>query len=235
MNWSEVREETLEANRAVVEAGLVLLTWGNVSVRHVTEPVMAIKPSGVAYDELTPESMVIVAIETGEVVDGELRPSSDTATHLELYRAFPSAGAVVHTHSTHAVAFAQAHRDIPILGTTHADHFRGAVPVTREMTPEEVAEDYEGNTGRVIVETFRTRGIDAADVAGVLVASHGPFAWGTSAAGAVENAIVLEECARMALATSAINPSVSHAPHHLTEKHFLRKHGSGAYYGQGAR
>lgn len=235
MNWNELRIETLEANRAVVEAGLVLLTWGNVSVRHATEPVMAIKPSGVAYDELSPDSMVIVSIETGDVVAGELRPSSDTATHLELYRAFPSAGAVVHTHSTNAVAFAQAHRDIPIFGTTHADHFRDAVPVTREMTPDEVADDYEGNTGRVIVETFGTRGIDAADVPGVLVASHGPFAWGKSAVGAVENAIVLEECARMALATSAINPSVSRAPLYLTEKHFLRKHGSGAYYGQGPR
>ncbi len=235
MSWNELRAQTLEANRAVVEAGLVLLTWGNVSVRHATEPVMAIKPSGVAYDELTPESMVIVSIETGETVDGALRPSSDTATHLELYRSFPAAGAVVHTHSTYAVAFAQAHRDVPILGTTHADHFRDAVPVTREMTPTEVAEDYEGNTGRVIVETFKTRGIDAADVPGVLVASHGPFAWGKSAVGAVENAIVLEECARMALTTSAINPSVSRAPQYLTEKHFLRKHGSGAYYGQGAR
>ena len=232
MHYEQLRRDTLEANRAIVDAGLVLLTWGNASVRHPEEPVIAIKPSGVDYAALSPESMVVVSIESGEVVDGELRPSSDTATHLKLYRAFPEALAIVHTHSREAVAWAQARKDIPILGTTHADHFRSHIPVTRMMTESEVADDYEENTGLVIVETFRERGINPAHVPGVLVASHGPFAWGTSAASAVENAIVLEAAAAMARDTFAVNPDTVAAPGYLTEKHWLRKHGSDAYYGQ---
>ncbi len=228
----EIQKETLQANRAIVDAGLVLLTWGNASVRHPTEPVIAIKPSGVSYDALDAESMVLVSIDSGEVVGGDLRPSSDTATHLEIYRAFPEARAVVHTHSAKAVAWAQAHRDIPIFGTTHADHFRDAIPVTREMRPEEVENRYEYNTGVVIVETFQSRGIDPAAVPGVLVANHGPFAWGTDAAKAVENAIVLEAVAAMAMDTLSINPGSERAPEYLTDKHWLRKHGKDAYYGQ---
>ena len=228
----ELQKETLRANQAIVDAGLVLLTWGNASVRHASEPLMAIKPSGVSYDSLDAESMVLVSIETGEVVSGALRPSSDTDTHLEIYRAFPNVQAVVHTHSSNAVAWAQAQRDIPIFGTTHADHFRDAIPVTRPMKPREVQDRYEHNTGAVIVETFRTRGIDPAAVPGVLVANHGPFAWGADATKAVENAIVLEAVAAMALNTRAINPRSDRAPEYLTDTHWLRKHGANAYYGQ---
>jgi len=232
MTHYEIQKETLQANRAIVDAGLVLLTWGNASVRHPTEQVMAIKPSGVSYDALDAESMVLVSIETGEVISGDLRPSSDTATHLEIYRAFPEARSVVHTHSAKAVAWAQAHRDIPIFGTTHADHFRDAIPVTRPMTQAEVEDQYEYHTGLVIVETFQSRTIDPAAVPGVLVASHGPFAWGADATKAVENAIVLEAVAAMALDTHTINPGSERAPEYLTEKHWLRKHGKHAYYGQ---
>jgi L-ribulose-5-phosphate 4-epimerase len=219
----ELQKETLRANTAIVDAGLVLLTWGNASVRHPSEAVIAIKPSGVSYDSLDAEAMVLVSIETGEVLSGDLRPSSDTDTHLEIYRAFPDAQAVVHTHSSKAVAWAQAQRDIPIFGTTHADHFRDAIPVTRPMKPEEVQDRYEYNTGAVI---------DPAAVPGVLVANHGPFAWGATATKAVENAIVLEAVAAMALESLLLNPDSGRAPEYLTEKHWLRKHGKNAYYGQ---
>lgn len=236
MKYEEIRTAAWQANMRIVEAGLVLLTWGNAGVRHPEEPVFAIKPSGVAYDDLTPETMVIVSIETGEVVDGAYRPSSDTPTYVELFRALRAAGAIVHTHSEYAVACAQAHCDIPILGTTHADHFRDAIPVTRPMTAAEVEGAYEANTGLVILETFRDRGIDPAEVQGVLVANHGPFAWGPTGGAAVENAIVLEAVARMALYSGQLNGGTfpAAAPRHLTEKHFLRKHGPGAYYGQGS-
>jgi L-ribulose-5-phosphate 4-epimerase len=232
MTIQQLRTETLAANRAIVDAGLVLLTWGNASIRHPSEPVMAIKPSGVDYKELSPEAMVLVSIETGEVVEGALRPSSDTDTHLEIYRAFPTAQSVVHTHSARAVAFAQAHRDIPILGTTHADHFRDAIPVTRPMTEAEVGDRYEYNTGLVIVETFRKRGIDPGHVPGVLVANHGPLAWGKNGTDAVHNAIVLEAVAAMALDTASLDGALPAAPRYLTEKHWQRKHGKDAYYGQ---
>lgn len=234
VKYEAIRTAAWEANRNVVQAGLVLLTWGNAGVRDEQEPVFAIKPSGVQYDELTPESMVIVSIETGEVVDGDYRPSSDTPTYRVLFERFPAVRAIVHTHSGNAVAFAQAHRDIPIYGTTHADHFRSAIPVTDLLSPAEVAAEYEAATGELIARTFTSRSLDPLDVPGVLVANHGPFAWGSTATGAVENAIVLEACAEMARRTESLRPDVVPAPTFLTEKHFLRKHGPAAYYGQKA-
>jgi L-ribulose-5-phosphate 4-epimerase len=194
---------------------------------------MAIKPSGVAYEVMGPEDMVLVSLETGEVVYGALKPSSDTPTHLHLYREFPEIGAVVHTHSTHAVSWAQAERDLPCLGTTHADHFYGAVPVTRRLRSEEIAVGYEHYTGAVIVECFVDRCIDPLAIPGVLVAGHGPFTWGPTPRKAVENAIALEATARMALDTLRINPQAVAIDQALLDKHYLRKHGSGAYYGQG--
>jgi L-ribulose-5-phosphate 4-epimerase len=230
-NHHRIKQEAYDANLRIVDAGLVLLTWGNASVADRDAGVFAIKPSGVAYDELSAESMVIVGIESGEVVEGDFRPSSDTPTHAELYRAFEGVGAIVHTHSHFAVCYAQAARDIPVFGTTHADHFAGPVPVTRDMTQREVESDYELNTGKVIAEHFRTNGINPHDVPAVLVAHHGPFAWGPNADKAVENAIVLEEVARMGLHTRALGAG-EEAPRHLVEKHFSRKHGPNAYYGQ---
>ncbi len=232
MKYEAIRTAAWEANRHIVQAGLVLLTWGNAGVRDEDDPVFAIKPSGVQYDELTPESMVIVSLETGDVVDGVYRPSSDTPTYRVLFQRFPGVRAIVHTHSGNAVAFAQARRDIPIYGTTHADHFRSAIPVTAMLSPEEVASEYEAATGNIIANTFSERNIDPLHVPGVLVANHGPFAWGVSAPKAVENAIVLEACAEMALRTETLRPDATPAPKFLTEKHFLRKHGPAAYYGQ---
>ncbi|TVR74853.1 MAG: L-ribulose-5-phosphate 4-epimerase AraD [Spirochaetaceae bacterium] len=232
MNYQKIREEAYVANIRIVEAGLVLLTWGNASVADHETGVFAIKPSGVAYEDLSAESMVVVDIMSGDTVEGDLKPSSDTDTHAELYRAFDRIGAIVHTHSHYAVCFAQVPQSIPILGTTHADHFRHAIPVTRDMTEEEVTGAYELNTGKVIVECFRSAGISDRDVPGVLVARHGPFAWGSTGTKAVDNAIVLEEVARMGMHTAAIAPDITGAPPHLTEKHFTRKHGPQAYYGQ---
>ena len=231
-DFLEIQHQAYESNLKIVEAGLVILTWGNASVRHPTEPVMAIKPSGVSYDDLSAQAMVLVSIETGEVLQGDLRPSSDTETHIELYRAFPTCRAVIHTHSPRAVAWAQAARDIPIYGTTHADHFRSDIPVTRQLTPQEVKEAYERNTGFVIVETFQGRGIDPAAVPAAIVANHGPFAWGESAKKAVENATVLEAVAAMAIETEMVNPRAARVPRYVSEKHYERKHGAGAYYGQ---
>jgi L-ribulose-5-phosphate 4-epimerase len=231
-NYRRIREQAYEANMRIVDAGLVLLTWGNASVADHEAGVFAIKPSGVDYDDLSADAMVIVTIEDGTVVEGDYKPSSDTPTHAELFRSFEGTGAIVHTHSHFAVCYAQAMRGIPVYGTTHADHFRDAVPVTRDMTPNEVASDYELNTGRVIVEAFRNAGISEHDVPAVLVARHGPFAWGPSAKKAVENAIVLEEIARMGIHTATIATGQEGAPKHLTEKHFTRKHGPHAYYGQ---
>jgi L-ribulose-5-phosphate 4-epimerase len=229
MNHRDIREACCEANRRLSAIGLVDLTFGNVSVIDRAAGVLAIKPSGVDYADLTPEQMVIVDLE-GKVVEGTLRPSSDTSTHRKLFLAFPKIGSVVHTHSRNAVAFAQALRPIPCLGTTHADHFRGEVPVTRHMTPGEISGDYEWETGKVIVEAFAKR--DPLEVPGILVAGHGPYAWGPTALKAVEYALALEICAEIALKTLALNPSISELPAALREKHFLRKHGKDAYYGQ---
>ncbi len=232
MAYENLKQQVLKANLALVEAGLVVLTWGNASGADRKAGVMAIKPSGVSYEDLAAEDMIVLSIETGEVVEGSARPSSDTPTHLHLYREFPSIRGVVHTHSTHGTAFAQARRPIPCLGTTHADNFYGDIPVTREMRPEEVAGDYELNTGKVIVERFREGRIDPANVPGVLVANHAPFTWGSTPEKAVENAVVLEFVAQMALAGLALAPDIKPIPAYLLDKHFLRKHGPKAYYGQ---
>lgn len=232
MKYAELREQVFKANLALVEAGLVVLTWGNASGADRAAGVMAIKPSGVAYDKLRPEDIMVLSLETGEVVDGTARPSSDTPTHLHLYRAFKPVGGVVHTHSVHGTSFSQAMRDIPCFGTTHADNFYGTIPVTRPMREDEILTDYELNTGKVIEECFVSRKIDAAQVPGVLVASHAPFAWGETPEKAVENAIVLEFAAQMAMQTFALNPQAKPIPQVLLDKHFLRKHGPKAYYGQ---
>ena len=227
----ELKQQVYEANMQLPRRGLVTYTWGNVSGIDREKGLFVIKPSGVEYDELTPAMLVVMDL-SGNKVEGDLNPSSDTKTHLELYRAFPQLGGIVHTHSTHAVAFAQARRDLPAFGTTHADYFYGPVPCTRELTPEEIDEGYEKNTGKVIVETFKARGIDPLYVPGVLCASHGPFTWGKDAAQAVYHAVVLEEVARMAILTLTIDPGALPAPQHVLDKHFMRKHGPNAYYGQ---
>ena len=227
----ELKQEVCAANLRLVEYGLVVLTWGNVSAITPDRRYVVIKPSGVDYGSMRPEQMVVTDLD-GRVVEGELRPSSDLMTHLELYRAFPAAGAVVHTHSRYAVALAQAEQDLPCYGTTHADTFYGPVPCTRHLTQREVEEAYERNTGLVIGETFRRRGIDPAAVPAVLVCKHGPFAWGPDCKKAVENALILEETARMALLTRQLDPQVPPAPQYLLDKHYFRKHGANAYYGQ---
>jgi L-ribulose-5-phosphate 4-epimerase len=232
MPYKELKERVYRANIALVESGLVKLTWGNSSGADRKAGVMAIKPSGVPYARLTANDIVVLNIASGEVVEGKARPSSDTPTHLHLYQQFPSCGGVVHTHSTLATSFAQAQREIPCLGTTHADNFYGTIPVTRQLTAEEIQTDYELNAGRVIVECFRDKKIDPAQVPGVLIAGHAPFAWGDTPEKALENAIVLEFCAEMALNTYSINPKATALPQVLIDKHFLRKHGPGAYYGQ---
>lgn len=232
MAHEALKEQVWKANLDLVKAGLVVLTWGNASGADRDAGVMAIKPSGVAYDALLPEDIVVVSLGTGEVVEGALRPSSDTPTHLVLYRELPTIGGVAHTHSSAAVSWAQAERDVPCLGTTHADHFHGCVPVTRRLREEEIRGAYEHETGVVIAECFRARGLDPDDVPGVLVAGHGPFAWGPTAAKAVENAIALEATARMALDTLRINPDAAAIDQALLDRHHRRKHGSGAYYGQ---
>lgn len=223
-----LREEVCEANRALPAHGLAELTWGNASGIDEAREVVAIKPSGVPYERLRPADLVLVGLD-GRVREGALRPSTDTPVHLALYRAWPQVGGVVHTHSDFATAFAQARRPIPCLGTTHADHFDGEVPVTRQLAEEETAGDYEDAIGRLIVARFHV--LDPARVPGVLVAGHGPFAWGPSAARAVDNAIALEAVARIAHATLALGPAVPLEPH-LLAKHQGRKHGRDAYYGQ---
>lgn len=226
-----LKEEVWRANRRLVDSGLVVLTWGNASGFDPGSGLVAIKPSGVAYDVMTPADMVVVDLE-GKVVEGALNPSSDTPTHLAFYRNFPGVCGAVHTHSVEATAWAQACREIPCYGTTHADQFHGPVPVTRYLTEEEVAEAYERNTGDVIVELFRGRNPLAQP--GVLVAGHAPFTWGATPMKAVENAIALEAMARMARLTETLSSSrpASPLPGYIAEKHYLRKHGPGAYYGQ---
>jgi L-ribulose-5-phosphate 4-epimerase len=226
----QLKKEVCEANLALVRAGLVVETWGNVSAIDRDRGLMVIKPSGVPYSKMKPSHMVVVDLATSKTVEGQLKPSSDTPTHLILYRAFKDIGGVAHTHSLYATAWAQACRPVPAFGTTHADHFHGAVPCTRQLRPSEIKSDYETNTGHVIVETFKGR--DPLDCPAVLVASHGPFAWGSTAAEAVRNACILEHVIRMAAETLRVSPASKGIQTHLLNKHFRRKHGPGAYYGQ---
>lgn len=232
MAHDALKDAVYRANLKVVEAGLVELTWGNASAVDRDAGLFAIKPSGVDYGAMSPEDIPLVALETGEVVEGDLKPSSDTPTHRELYRQFPAIGGVVHTHSDAAVSWAQAEQPIPCLGTTHADYFYGEIPVTRRMTKDEIQTEYEHNTGAVIVECFREENIAPVQVPGVLVAGHGPFAWGEDAEHAVETAIVLESVAQKAMQTCVINPDATPIDQTLLDKHYLRKHGEEAYYGQ---
>lgn len=225
----QLKQQVFAANLDLPRHGLVTFTWGNVSAIDRARGVVAIKPSGVAYETMTVDDIVVVDME-GNVVEGKLRPSSDTATHLALYRRYPSLGGVVHTHSTHATAWAQAGLAIPALGTTHADYFLGDIPCTRALTEEEVQGEYELNTGRVIIETLKDS--EPLHTPGVVVYQHGPFAWGKSAHDAVHNAVVMEEVARMAWIARGINPRLKPIDDYLMAKHFMRKHGAHAYYGQ---
>ena len=231
MMLKELREAVYQANMELPKRGLVTYTWGNVSGIDRERGLMVIKPSGVEYEDLTPENMVVVDLEN-KVVEGDFNPSSDTKTHTELYKAFPALGGIVHTHSPHAVGWAQAGRDIPCYGTTQADYFYGPVPCTRNLTAQEVEEDYERNTGLVIIETFKARKLDPVAIPGVNCRCHGPFAWGKDPAQAVYHAVVMEEVAKMALYTVTLDPAASAAPQHVLDKHYLRKHGPNAYYGQ---
>jgi len=225
----QLKEEVYNANIALVKSGLVTLTWGNVSGISRADGKIVIKPSGVDYDKLTAADMVVVDLK-GNVVEGKYRPSSDMPTHVLLYSVFPPIGGIAHTHSTSATIFAQACREIPCFGTTHADHFNGPVPVTRFLTEDEVNGDYEGNAGKIIAERFAS--LNAASTPGVLIAGHAPFTWGRDASESVKNAIALENIAQMALGTLQLNPGVSELPRYILEKHFNRKHGPDAYYGQ---
>jgi len=227
-----LKQAVYEANMELPKRGLVTYTWGNVSGVDRETGLVVIKPSGVEYEDLTPDKLVVLDLD-GKVVEGNLNPSSDTKTHLELYKAYPSMGGIVHTHSPYAVGWAQAGRDIPAFGTTHADYFYGPVPCARHLTPEEVDAGYELNTGTVIIETLTQRGINPVHVPGVICHSHGPFTWGKDPAQAVYHAVVLEEVAKMSLYTVQINPDCPPAPQHILDKHFMRKHGPNAYYGQG--
>ena len=229
----KLKQEVCAANLLLPKYGLVTFTWGNVSAVDREKGLVVIKPSGVEYDGMRPEDMVVVDLATGAVVEGALKPSSDTPTHLVLYRAFPALGGMVHTHSRWATTLAQAGRGVPALGTTHADYFYGDIPCTRKMTPEEIGGAYEAETGNVIVETFAGR--SPVDVPAVLVHSHGPFAWGTDAHNAVHNAVVLEEVAFMAWHALVLQPELPVMQQELLDKHYLRKHGKGAYYGQSGR
>lgn len=226
----QLKKQVCQANLALPEYGLVTFTWGNVSGIDRALGLIVIKPSGVDYRGMTPEDMVVVSLESGEQVEGRWKPSSDTATHLALYRAFPNIGGIVHTHSRWATSFAQAGVGIPAYGTTHGDYFYGEIPCTRRMTPEEIGGAYELETGNVIIETFAGRQPD--DIPAVLVHSHGPFTWGTDPQNAVHNAVVLEELAFMAFHTAALNPDIGPMQQELLDKHYLRKHGENAYYGQ---
>lgn len=226
-----LKEQVYLANMELPKRGLVTYTWGNVSGIDRERGLFVIKPSGVGYDLLKPDDMVVMDLQ-GNKVEGDLNPSSDTKTHLVLYNAFPGIGGIVHTHSPYAVAWAQAGEDLPCYGTTHADYFYGSVPCARHLTQEELDEDYERNTGITIVETFRERGIDPKAVPAVLCYSHGPFTWGKDADQAVYHSVVLEECAKMGIFTRVLNPHAAPAPQRMLDKHYLRKHGPNAYYGQ---
>ena len=226
-----LKKEVFEANLELPKRGLVTYTWGNVSGIDREKGLIVIKPSGVEYDTMTVDDMVVVDME-GKLVEGKYKPSSDTPTHIELYKAFPTLGGVVHTHSTWATIFSQAGREIKAYGTTHADYFYGDIPCTRKMTKEEIQGEYEKETGTVIIETFKNKDIEAAQVPSVLVHSHGPFSWGKNAKDAVHNAVVLEELAKMAFNTEVLNGEVNRMQTDLLNKHYLRKHGANAYYRQ---
>ncbi len=230
----DLKERVFKANLKLVDLGLVILTWGNVSEISDDRKFVAIKPSGVDYSIMKADDMVIVDLD-GNVIEGDLRPSSDLATHLEIYRNFTDVKAVVHTHSRFATARAQAEKDLPCYGTTHADTFYGSVPCTRHLSDAEITDAYELNTGKVIIETFKERNIDPQAVPGVLVRKHGPFTWGKNADDAVKTALILEECAHMAAVTELNDPQVRPAPQYLMDKHYFRKHGKNAYYGQPGR
>lgn len=227
----DLKKEVYEANMLLPEHNLITFTWGNVSGIDRDSGYVVIKPSGVDYEQLAPEDMAIVDLE-GNRIEGNLKPSSDTATHLELYKAFPDIKGIVHTHSPWAVSFAQAGREIPAAGTTQGDYFYGAIPVTREMKKEEIIKDYEKQTGTVIIETFKEKQIDPNQVPGVLVNDHGPFTWGTSPKNAVHHSVVLEQVAEMTYHTLQLNPNGIEMSQDLLDKHYLRKHGKNAYYGQ---
>ena len=228
----QLKQQVLEANLALPKHNLVTFTWGNVSAIDREKNLVVIKPSGVDYEVMKAEDMVVVDLFSGKVVEGSKKPSSDTPTHLELYRQFPTIGGIVHTHSRHATIWAQAGQDLIAAGTTHADYFYGAIPCTRRMTQAEIQGEYELETGKVIVETFQKRGIDPKDIPAVLVNSHGPFAWGTDADNAVHNAVVLEEIAYVNFLRRHLNPGLQPMQQDLLDKHYLRKHGKNAYYGQ---
>ena len=227
----QLKEKVFKANLDLVKHNLVLFTWGNVSAIDRESGLVVIKPSGVSYDEMKASDMVVVDLSTGKVVEGDLNPSSDTPTHLVLYREFPNIGGVVHTHSTYATAWAQAGNDIPNIGTTHADYFHDAIPCTDDMTEAEVKGDYELETGNVIVKRIKAGNINPSHTPGVLVKNHGPFSWGTDADNAVYNAVVMEQVAKMAFVSYSVNPATT-MNELLIEKHFSRKHGPNAYYGQ---
>ena len=231
MNIKEFKEKVFKANLDLVKYGLVIFTWGNVSAIDRENGLVVIKPSGVDYENMAADDMVVLDL-TGKIIEGKYKPSSDTPTHLELYRGFKDIGAVVHTHSAYAAAWAQARRGIPFYGTTHADYFFGEIPCTRALTEKEVENDYELNTGKVILETFKNKNLKAAEVPSVIVANHGPFSWGKNADEAVHNAVVLEQVAKMAQFTDSINSKATPADEYLLKKHYLRKHGKNAYYGQ---
>ena len=230
----QLKKEVLEANLALPKYGLVTFTWGNVSAFDPQSRLVVIKPSGVSYEEMTADDMVVLDL-NGNIMEGKKKPSSDTPTHLALYRAWPDVRGIVHTHSRNATTYAQAGLDIVAGGTTHGDYFYGDIPCTRYMTPAEIGGQYELETGNVIIETFRERGIKPLDIPAVLVRSHGPFTWGTSAAEAVHNAVVLEELAYMAMHSQALTGTAPKMQQELLDKHFLRKHGPNAYYGQGGK
>jgi len=232
MTIKELKKIVYEANMDLVKHELVILTWGNVSAIDREKGLVVIKPSGVEYSKMKPEDMVVVDLETGKVVEGKLNPSSDTPTHLELYRKFPKIGSVIHTHSTFATSWAQAGKSIPCFGTTHADAFYGSIPCAPKLTAKEIKDDYELNTGKAIVKLFKSKKLDYVAVPGVILQSHGPFVWGKDVKEAVKNAVTLEEVAKMAYIAQHINPQLNPVDKYLLDKHYNRKHGKNAYYGQ---